>query len=45
MKNKKFTKLIKLINFFLIFDANSISTAIAFQPPIPKALKRFKNDK
>ncbi len=45
MKMKKINKLIKLINFSLKVDANSISTAIAFQPPVPKALKRFKNDK
>lgn len=45
MKNKKFDKLIKLINFSLKVDANSTSTIIAFQPPIPKALKKYKNDK
>lgn len=42
MKNKGFSKLVKLINFSMKVDANSTSTMAAFQPKAPKQLKQFK---
>ena len=42
MKNKSFSKLVKLINFSMKVDANSTSTAMAFQPKAPKQLEQFK---
>lgn len=47
MKNKNFSKLVKMVNLSMKVDANSTSTAMAFQPKLPKEYKNFvnKNDK
>lgn len=37
-------KTIKFINHSLKVDANSTSTAMAFQPKAPEKLKMFKRD-
>lgn len=42
-KALKFTK--KLLNFVLITTANTASTALAYEPPCPKGLATYVNNK
>lgn len=42
MKTKLMDKIIKIINFSVKVDANSTSTAAAYQPKLPEQYKNFK---
>ena len=42
MKKTILQNLVKIINYSLKVDANSTSTAVAFQSSVPKNLNKFK---
>ena len=42
MKKIFLKSLVKFINYSLKVDANSTSTAVAFQPAVPQKLNKFK---
>lgn len=44
MQKKIVNKIIKMINYSVKVDANSVSTTAAYQPSLPKQYSQFKKN-